>query len=68
MKQTTLLFAVQVPRRKSVVYIFKVPQRDDGWNYKWRKDPEGENPKNNIFVCEIHYSKYQVIKSIKCIK
>ena len=29
MKQITLLFAVQVLRRKSGVYILKVPQRDD---------------------------------------
>ena len=28
----------QVLRRKSSVYIFKVPQGDDEWNYKWRKD------------------------------
>ena len=66
MKEITLFFAVQVLRRKSGVFIFKVPQGDDEWNYKWRKDTEGENPKNRIFVCEIHYSKYQLIKV--CIK
>ena len=27
-----------------------------------RKDTKGENPKN-ISLCEIHYSKYQLIKS-----
>ena len=66
MKEITLFFPVQVLRRKSGVYIFKVPPGDDEWNYKWRKDTEGENPKNRIFVCEIHYSKYQLIKV--CIK
>ena len=49
MKEITLFFAVQVLRRKSSVCIFKIPQGDDKWNYKWRKDTEGENPKNNIF-------------------
>ena len=49
MKEITLFFAVQVLRRKSSVYVFKIPQGDDKWNYKWRKDTEGENPKNNIF-------------------
>ena len=29
MKQITLFFAVQVLRRKSVIYILKVPQGDD---------------------------------------
>ena len=38
MKEITLFFTVEVLRRKSGVYIFKVPQRDDEWNYKWRKD------------------------------
>ena len=32
--QITLLFAVQFLRRKSGVYILKVPQRDDEWNSK----------------------------------
>ena len=50
-------FAVQVLRRKSGVYIFKVPRRDNESNYKWRKDNEGENPKNNIFVV-----KYIILK------
>ena len=58
MKQINLFFTVQVIRRKSGAYILKVPQRD----YTWRKDTEGENPKNHISVCEIHYSKYQLIK------
>ena len=64
MKQITLFFAVQVLRRKSGVYIFKVPQGEDEWNYKWRKDTKGENPTSNIFICEIHHSKYQLIKSM----
>ena len=32
-------------RRKSGVYIFKVPQVDNEWNSKWRKGTEGGNPK-----------------------
>ena len=64
MKQITLFFAFQVLTRKSGVYIFNVAQGDDEWNYNWRKDNEGENPKKNIFVCEIYYSKYQLIKSM----
>ena len=39
-------------------------QGDDEWKYKWKKNTEVESPKNNIFVYEIHYSKYQVIKGI----
>ena len=54
MKEIALLSTVQVLRRKSGVYIFNVPQGDVEWNYKWRKGTEGENPKNNIFVCELH--------------
>ena len=34
MKQITLFCAVQVLRRKSGVYILKVPQGDDEWNSK----------------------------------
>ena len=45
MKQIPLFFAVQVLRRKFGVFIFKLPQGDDEWNSKWRKDTEGENPK-----------------------
>ena len=45
MKQITLFFAVQVLRRKYVIYILKVPQVDDEWGYKRRKDTKGENPK-----------------------
>lgn len=45
MKEITLFFTVRVLRRKSGVYIFKVPQRDNEWNYKWRKDTEEQNPK-----------------------
>ena len=48
MKQITLFFAVQVLRRKYVVYILKVPQVDHEWGYKRRKDTKGENPKKYI--------------------
>ena len=44
MKQITLLFAVQVLRRKSGVYILKVPQRNDEWNSKWREGTKRKNP------------------------
>ena len=40
------LFAVQVLRRKSIVYILNVPQGEDEWNSKWKTDTKGENPKN----------------------
>ena len=48
MKQITLYFAVQVLRRKSGVYILKVPQGDDEWNSKRRKGGKGENPKKYL--------------------
>ena len=32
-------------RKSAGVYIFKVPQGDDKWNSKQRKDSEGENTK-----------------------
>ena len=63
MKQITLFLAVQVLRRKSGVYILKVPQGDDEWNSKQRKDTKEENPKN-IPIYKIQYSKYQLVKSI----
>ena len=53
MKQITLFFAVQVLIKKSGNDFFKVPQEKNEWNYKWRKDIEAENPKNNISACEI---------------
>ena len=62
MNQSTLFFVVQFLRRKSGVYIFKAPQGDDEWKYKWRKDIEGENSENNISIYEIHFPKYQLIK------
>ena len=62
MKRNSLFFFAQLLRRKSGVYIFQVPQGGDEWNSKWRKEIKGENPKKNIFVSEIHYSKYQLIK------
>ena len=61
MKQSTLFFAVQVLRRKYVIYILKVPQVDHEWGYKRRKDTKGRILKN-ISVCQIHYSKYQLTK------
>ena len=48
MKQITLFFAVQVPRRKSGVYILKGPQGDNKRNSKQRKDTKGENPKKYL--------------------
>ena len=48
MKQITLFLAVQVLRRKSGVYILKVPQGDDEWNSKQRKNTKGESPKKHI--------------------
>ena len=44
MKQITLFFAVQVLRRKYCIYILKVPQRDDEWNSKRRKDTKARFP------------------------
>ena len=64
MRQITLFFDAKVLWRKSGAYIFKVRQEDNEWNYKWKKDTEGDNPKNKTFVCEIDYSKCQLIKSI----
>ena len=46
----TLFFAVQVLRRKFVVYILKVPQGDDEWNSRRRKDTKGENPKKYLHL------------------
>ena len=63
MKQITLFFAVEVLRRKFGVYILKVPQGDNEWISKRRKDTKRENPKN-IFFCKIYYSKYQLTKSM----
>ena len=54
-------FGVQVLRRKSGVYIFKVHQGDDEWNYNWNKKTLRETILKTIFICEIHYSKYQHI-------
>ena len=50
MKQMTLLFAVQVLKKWSDVYILKVPQVDDEWNSKQRKDTKGENPQKYIHL------------------
>ena len=44
-------------------FVPQVPQEADEWYYTQKKDTKGENPKN-ISVCEIHYSKYQLIKSM----
>ena len=35
-------------REKSGVYIFKVPQGDDKWNSKWRKDIKEDNSKKHL--------------------
>ena len=43
MEQITLFFVVQVRRRKFGVNVLKVPQGDDEWNSKQRKDSKGEN-------------------------
>ena len=48
MKQITLFFAFQALRRKSGVYILKVPQGENEWNSKRRKDTKGENPKKYL--------------------
>ena len=45
MKQITLFFVVQVLRRISRVDILKVPQGDDEWNSKRRKDTKQANPR-----------------------
>ena len=38
------------------MYFFKVPQRDDEWISKRRKDTEGKHPKN-ISVCQYIFLK-----------
>ena len=48
MEQITIFFAVQVRRRKFDVYVLKVPQGDDEWSSKRRKDTKRENPKKYI--------------------
>ena len=52
MKRITVFFNVQVLRRKSGVFIVKVPQGDNEWNCKWRKDTKGENPKKKYLRLE----------------
>ena len=56
--------AVQVQRRKSGVYILKVPPGDNEWNSKRSKDTKEENLKKISPVYEIHYFKYQLLKSM----
>ena len=63
MKQITLVFTVYFLRQKFGVYILKIPQEDEEWNSKQRKDTKGENPKN-ISDYKILYSKYSLIKSM----
>ena len=46
--QLTLFFADQVLRRKSGVFILKVPKGDDEWNSKQRENTKGKNPKKYI--------------------
>ena len=48
MKQIILFFAVQVSRRNSGAYILKVPQGDDEWNSKRRKDTKWANPRKYL--------------------
>ena len=48
MKQITLFFAAQVLRRKSGVYILKVPQGGDESNSQQRKGTKAENPKKYL--------------------
>ena len=62
MKQISLFFSVQVLRRKSGVYILKIPQGDNEWNSKRRKDIKGENPKKNI--SSLCISKHKLTKSM----
>ena len=50
MRTITFFFAVQVLRRKSGPYILKVPQGDEEWNSKRRKDTKGESPKKYILL------------------
>ena len=38
-------YAVQILRRNSGVYVLKVPQGDDEWNSKRKKDTKRENPR-----------------------
>ena len=52
MKRITVFFVVQVLRRKSGVFIVKVPHGDNEWNSKWRKDTKGENPKKKYLRLE----------------
>ena len=63
MKQITLFFVVKVLRRKSVAYILKTLQGDVNGilngEYTLR-----ERILKNISVCEIHYSKHQLMKNI----
>ena len=64
MKQITLFFAVQVLRRKSRVYILKVPPGDDDGILNRGKTIR-EIILKNISVCEIYYSKYQLEKTLR---
>ena len=60
--QLTLFFADQILRRKSGVFILKAPNGDNGI-INGGKTPR-ERTLKNISVCEIHYSKYQLMKNM----
>ena len=63
MKQITLFFAVQVLRRKSGVYTFKYLKETMNGILNGGKTLR-ERILKNVYVCEIHYSKYQLRKSM----
>ena len=56
--------------RRSGVYIFKVPQGNNEWISKWRKDTESENLKkylplwNTLFWISTYRSMYKVKTSL----
>ena len=60
MKQITLFFVVQIIW---CLYFESNPQGDDERYSTHMNDTKGENSKN-ISVCEIHFSKHELIKSM----
>ena len=58
----TLFFAIPV-LEENLLFVFSKYLKETMNNFKWRKDTERES-ENNIFVFEILYSKYQLIKSM----
>ena len=63
MKQITLFFAVQVLRRTSGVYTSKYLKETINGILNGGKTLR-ERILKKLSVCEIHYSKYQLIKSM----